>query len=154
MRLLITISADSSNVRWAPFADVTSRLGSLDAPSHDRDTCVVGSGDERLAIQDERPPGVYRERRSTGSPHGSHGRDAHDGHIEPHILPGLRHLDDSRPRSRQPPSPRDHFVGPFHRFNRNNSLILDCDGLTNIATGYRVSGVIAERQIVQLVSAW
>ena len=72
-----------------------------------------------------------------------------DRHVETHVLLRLRHLDDAHAGTGQVPGPADHFVGPFHRLDRDDGLVLHGDRLADVERGDRVGHPVAEREILR-----
>src|SRR5207344_558867 len=59
------------------------------------DASLVRRLEHVLAVQDERPLRIDRQRRRPSDPHRLDRRNADYRHVEPHILTGLRNLHDS-----------------------------------------------------------
>ena len=109
------------------------------------------ASDDRLAVDHEGLSGVDRQRRGAGVPHRLHRGHADDRHVEPHVLFRLGHLDDADARAGQMPGAANHFVGPFHRLDGNDRLMLHRDRLADIERRYRVRHAIAELEILLLL---
>ncbi len=82
--------------------------------------------------------------------HRLHGRQADDRHVETHVLLRLRHLDDAHAGTGELPGARDHFVGAFHRLDRNHGAMLHGDRLADVEPGNRVGHLVSEREVLLL----
>ena len=90
--------------------------------------------------------------RRAGGLHRLDRRHADDRHVEAHVLLRLRDLDDPHAPAGQLTGARDHRIGPFHRFDRDDRRRLDGDRLADVEAGDRVGDAVAEREIGLLVA--
>ena len=74
-----------------------------------------------------------------------------DRHVEPHVLLRLRDLDDAHAGPGEVSGAPDHFVGPLHRLDRDDRLVLDGDRLTDVERRDGVSHPVAEREVLALL---
>src|SRR5437867_10765142 len=65
------------------------------ASAEDADARLVRGFDDRVTVDHQRSPGIDGQERQTGGLHRLDRRDAHDRHVEAHVLIRLRHLDDA-----------------------------------------------------------
>ena len=78
-------------------------------------------------------------------------RDADDRDVEPHVLFRLRDLDDPRAGAGDLAGAADHGVGPLHRFDGDDRLVLDDDRLADVERGDGVRHPVAEGKILELL---
>ena len=114
------------------------------------DAGLVGGGEERVAIENQRPAGIDRQHRRAGDAHRLDRRQADNRHVEAHVLVRLGDLDDGDAVAGQVTGAGDGLVGAFHGLDRDHRLMLHGDGLADVEAGDRVGHAIAELQILAL----
>ena len=94
---------------------------------------------------------------STAAPARAHRlnrRQPTTGHVEAHVLIRLGDLDDRDTRAGQAAGARDGLVGPFHRFDGHDRLVLDAIVWPISSAGDRVRHAVAERRDPSAVPRW
>ena len=94
------ISVHSSSPLRASCRETAGRLIG-DLATDDRDARLVGGRQDAIAVHDQRPARVDRQRRRAGALHRLDRRDADDRHVESHVLVRLRDLDDAHAAARE-----------------------------------------------------